>query len=478
MKSQITFVMDGKITTIDFVREKKITPTTTVLNYLRQLPNHKGVKEGCAEGDCGACTVVIGELKNNRILYKAVDSCLIFLPMLHGKWLITVENLKSSDGKLHPVQQAMIEKYGSQCGFCTPGIIMSMFDLYKNYILPSRADVEDVLAGNLCRCTGYRPIIDAALYACSNGGYDHFTEQENSIKDYINSIPKDSLQIETDKQIYFRPTKLVDAIELKNKYPDAIVLAGATDIALRVTKAHELLNTVIDLSEIDELKNVVEANDEVQLGACMTINEVKKNINHHFPALFDILRVFASNQIRNFATIGGNLGTASPIGDTLPVLLAYQAKIELQSIDGKRIVPVNDYFIGYRKTTKRENELITKVILPKQKNNSVVKSYKVSKRKDLDISTVSAGFKINLKNNIVQDIILAYGGMAERPKRAQVTEDYLVGKSWTRDVVEKAMNLIQKDFTPISDVRGSAEYRRTVASNLLLKFWYDTKIIE
>ncbi len=478
MKSQITFVMDGKITTIDFVREKRITPTTTVLNYLRQLPNHKGVKEGCAEGDCGACTVVIGELKNNRILYKAVDSCLIFLPMLHGKWLITVENLKSPDGKLHPVQQAMIEKYGSQCGFCTPGIIMSMFDLYKNYILPSRADVEDVLAGNLCRCTGYRPIIDAALYACSNGGYDHFTEQENSIKDYINSIPKDSLQIETDKQIYFRPTKLIDAIELKNKYPDAIVLAGATDIALRVTKAHELLNTVIDLSEIDELKNVVEVNDEIHLGACMTINEVKKNINHNFPALFDILRVFASNQIRNFATIGGNLGTASPIGDTLPVLLAYQAKIELQSIDGKRIVPVNDYFIGYRKTIKRENELITKVILPKQKNNSVVKSYKVSKRKDLDISTVSAGFKINLKNNIVQDIILAYGGMAERPKRAQATEDYLIGKSWTRDVVEKAMNLIQKDFTPISDVRGSAEYRRTVASNLLLKFWYDTKIIE
>lgn len=477
METQISFILDNKIVKIDFENEKKLSPTTTVLNYLRQLPDHKGVKEGCAEGDCGACTVVVGEVENKQIKYKAVDSCLIFLPMLHGKWLITVENLRSPDGKLHPVQQAIIEKYGSQCGFCTPGIIMSMFDLYKNYISPTREDVEDILAGNLCRCTGYRPIIDAALFACSNGGYDHFNEEEKKVLEYINLIPKSSLHLRSEKQIYFRPTKLTEALELKNKYPNAVVLSGATDVALRVTKAHELLTPIIDLSGIEELKYTTETKDEMHLGAGVIINEVKRKINPHFTALYEMLSVFASNQIRNIATIGGNLGTASPIGDTLPVLMAYEASVELQSIEGKRTVPINELFVGYRKTLRRENELITKIILPKPKENIILKSYKVSKRKDLDISTVSAGFRLELKMNVVQNIILAYGGMAERPKRASETENYLIGKSWTREVIQEAMKYVQKDFTPISDVRGSAEYRRIVANNLLLKFWNETKVV-
>lgn len=478
MKSNISFILDNRVVYIDFEQERKLTPTTTVLNYLRQLPNHKGVKEGCAEGDCGACTVVIGELENNRIRYRAVDSCLIFLPMLDGKLLVTVENLKSPEGKLHPVQEAMIEQFGSQCGFCTPGIIMSMFDLYKNYVCPSRSEIEDVLSGNLCRCTGYRPIVDAALKACSNGGYDHFTEEEGKLVELLKSINKESVIIKTQLQTYFKPSSLSEALEFRNKHPNSIILCGATDVALKVTKAHELLQEIIDLSAIEELKFIEENIHEIKIGAGVVINDVRKKIVKDFPALYEMLNVFASNQIRNFATLGGNLGTASPIGDSLPVLMAYEASVELQSIEGRRVVPLNEYFVGYRKTLRKDNELITKIIIPKQNNGAVIKSYKVSKRKDLDISTLSAGFKLESRNNIVQNIILAYGGMAERPKRATETEKFLRGKSWTREVVEKAMDILQQDFTPISDVRGSAEFRRIAARNLILKFWNDTKLVD
>lgn len=478
MKSNISFILDNRVVYIDFEQERKLTPTTTVLNYLRQLPNHKGVKEGCAEGDCGACTVVIGELENNRIRYRAIDSCLIFLPMLDGKLLVTVENLKSPEGKLHPVQEAMIEQFGSQCGFCTPGIIMSMFDLYKNYVCPSRSEIEDVLSGNLCRCTGYRPIVDAALKACSNGGYDHFTEEEGNLVELLKSINKESVIIKTQLQTYFKPSSLSEALEFRNKHPNSIILCGATDVALKVTKAHELLQEIIDLSAIEELKFIEENIHEIKIGAGVVINDVRKKIVKDFPALYEMLNVFASNQIRNFATLGGNLGTASPIGDSLPVLMAYEASVELQSIEGRRVVPLNEYFVGYRKTLRKDNELITKIIIPKQNNGAVIKSYKVSKRKDLDISTLSAGFKLESRNNIVQNIILAYGGMAERPKRATETEKFLRGKSWTREVVEKAMDILQQDFTPISDVRGSAEFRRIAARNLILKFWNDTKLVD
>ncbi|RCK75875.1 MAG: Xanthine dehydrogenase iron-sulfur subunit [Ignavibacteriae bacterium] len=478
MKSNISFILDNRVVYIDFEQERKLTPTTTVLNYLRQLPNHKGVKEGCAEGDCGACTVVIGELENNRIRYRAVDSCLIFLPMLDGKLLVTVENLKSPEGKLHPVQEAMIEQFGSQCGFCTPGIIMSMFDLYKNYVCPSRSEIEDVLSGNLCRCTGYRPIVDAALKACSYWGYDHFTEEEGKLVELLKSINKESLIIKTQLQTYFKPSSLSEALEFRNKHPNSIILCGATDVALKVTKAHELLQEIIDLSAIEELKFIEENIHEIKIGAGVVINDVRKKIIKDFPALYEMLNVFASNQIRNFATLGGNLGTASPIGDSLPVLMAYEASVELQSIEGRRVVPLNEYFVGYRKTLRKDNELITKIIIPKQNNGAVIKSYKVSKRKDLDISTLSAGFKLESRNNIVQNIILAYGGMAERPKRASETEKFLRGKSWTREVVEKAMDILQQDFTPISDVRGSAEFRRIAARNLILKFWNDTKLVD
>ena len=471
-----SFILDGRVTTIDFQDPAGPQPTTTVLNFLRSLPIHRGVKEGCAEGDCGACTVALGELNSDgSIRYKAVDSCLVFLPMIHGKLLVTVENLKNGFGELHPVQQAMVETGGSQCGYCTPGIVMSLFALYKNANDPSRADIDDALTGNLCRCTGYKPIIEAAGRSCVNHGKDHLTNIEPQIADLLQSIPNDSLELRTNRQQYFRPVTLNEALSLKRKHPEAIVICGATDIALRVTKEHELLEKVLDLSAVGELKKISESALSTTIGAGASLSDSMPRIQKDFPALHDMLTVFGSQQIRNLATFGGNLGTASPIGDLLPVLMAYNAKVVLQNLDGKREVSLDDFIIGYRTTVRKPDELITAVFVPKIMNGAVVKSYKVSKRKDLDIATVSGAFRLELNaGRTIESIKLAYGGMAERIKRAEAAEKFLIGKPWTRETVEDAMSLIEKEFVPISDARGGAEFRKVAARNLLLKFWSET----
>lgn len=477
MQQTISFVLDGKIQTVDF--REHYTPTTTVLNYLRSKPCHKGVKEGCAEGDCGACTIVIGELDNNKITYHAWDSCLVFLPMLHGKQLITIENLSTNEGSektLHPVQKSMVDCNGSQCGYCTPGIVMSLFALYKSETEPTKACIEDTLTGNLCRCTGYKPIIEAAVKACAIKEADQFTSNEKNIVALLNQIQSTgaAIEINTDKQSYYRPKTKAEALDLKEKMQNAVIVNGGTDVALRVTKRHELLSEVIDLSALDELKGVTEDSTTITFGAGMNLELVKKNSKTSLPALYDALTVFGSKQIRSVATLGGNLGSASPIGDTLPILMAYNAEIVLQSTRGERKVNVNSFVLGYRKTERQPDEIITAVRIPKPLSQTLVKFYKVSKRKDLDISTVSVGISLQVSNNHVESIIIAYGGMAAVTKRAIKAEDYLKGKIWNRDTIEKAMALIAEEYTPISDARSGAEFRTIVAKNLLLKFWSET----
>jgi xanthine dehydrogenase small subunit len=481
MKHQaaISFVQDDEIKTIDF-RNSKLDPTTTVLNYLRNSATHKGTKEGCAEGDCGACTVVIGELNHeNKIKYTAIDSCLAFLPMLHGKQLITVENLSSKENKeevLHPVQKSMVEKNGSQCGYCTPGFIMSMFALYKNENNPSKESIEDALTGNLCRCTGYKPIVEAASHACIHKGMDHFSGKEKSVEKLLSEIQKQDhhIHIKSGRQTYFKPFTLTEALRLKSENPDSLLINGSTDIALRVTKKHELLPSVIDLSSVPELKMFERNADEFTIGAGLNLEEIRTRTENVLPALFDMLSVFGSRQIRSLATLGGNIGSASPIGDTIPVLMAYNAVVRLQNAKKERAFNINEFITGYRQTKRSADEIIISLTIPVTGNDSIVKSYKVSKRKDLDISTVNGGFMLKLKDERVEVITLAYGGMAAVSKRAIAAEEFLRGKMWKREIVERACEIIYNEFTPISDARSGAEFRKVAAKNLLLKFWSET----
>lgn len=479
MNNTIKFLLDDNVVEIDFSKEKNLKPTTTVLNYLRSLSSHKGVKEGCAEGDCGACTVVLGERKaDKKIKYTAVDSCLVFLPMIHGKQLITVENLsQKKDGKviLHPVQKAMVNSFGSQCGYCTPGFIMSLFALYKNHNNPSKEVIVDSLSGNLCRCTGYKSILESAMKACTKNGEDHFTERESLTSKILKEISKEktAIHIVSGSQNYFHPFTLDDALMLRKHYRNAIVVNGATDVALRQTKKNEIFGEVIDLSGVEELKIYDEEENGFYFGAGMCLEKMKNLCEKPFPALHNILKVFGSLQIRNFATIGGNIGSASPIGDTLPVLFAKKAKVILQSSRNRREIEIEDFIKGYRKTVLKDDELITSVFIPKSEKYEIIKSYKISKRKDLDISTVSLACRLILDKKEVREIILAYGGMAETTRRAKKTEKYLEGKKWNRGNIEEAMKIVKEEFTPITDARASAEFRKIAAGNLLMKLFIE-----
>jgi xanthine dehydrogenase small subunit len=474
---KLQFVFNNIITEIDFCKGE-FSPTTTVLKYLRSLHGYRGVKEGCGEGDCGACTVVIANKNGNSLQYKAVASCLIFLPMIHGQQLITIEDLKDKTGELHAVQQAMIQHYGSQCGYCTPGFVMSMLAEYKNKDEHKSEDIVKALSGNLCRCTGYKPILEAAGSVFSDKQEDHFCANENEIISLLDKIDtSQTLEIHTEKQVYIKPGTLTDALNFRNIYRKAILISGSTDIALRVTKKNELLSEIIDLSGIPELKFIKEENSKICIGAATSIEEIHDNTKLQLPALANMLSWFGSKQIRNIASLGGNVGSASPIGDSLPVLIAYQANIILRNSNKQRKIRIGDFITDYRKTDIQPDEIIYAIEIPIPDPQVKIRSYKVSKRRELDISTVSACFRLELNEATgkINDIVLAYGGMAATPSRAKNAEKYFKDKKWDQDAVDQAMKIVREEFTPLSDARSGNEFRKIVAANLLQAFFNDTK---
>ena len=474
--NKLQFILNDTIREIDF-NNSVYSPTTTVLKYLRSLPGHKGVKEGCAEGDCGACTVVMAHFDGKKMKYKAVDSCLIFLPMLQGRQLITIENLESDRGQLHPVQNAMIESDGSQCGYCTPGILMTIFAAYKNHHSTEPAEIKKTLSGNLCRCTGYKPIIDAAQTVFSNIEDDHFSIRENKIIKLLKQIKNNKAkEFFTKNHRYIKPVDLSETYFYRQLNPDAILICGNTDIALKVTKKNEHLPEIIDLSDVKELNFIKKTAKTIFIGSGTTIEDLRIAINVELPALYSMLSVFGSGQIRNMASIGGNIGSASPIGDTLPVLMAYEAKIVLKNTSKTRKIPVEKFIISYRKTNIQPDEIIHSIEIPIPDPNLITRSYKVSKRREMDISTLSACFSLqkNTENNTVDKIILAYGGMAATPKRALLCEEFLKGKKWTKETIDMAIPILRNEFRPLSDARSGEKFRTIVAGNLLQGFFNET----
>jgi xanthine dehydrogenase small subunit len=455
-------------------------PTQTVLEWLRGPVEDGGAracgtKEGCAEGDCGACTVVLGEPAGAGVRYRAVNSCIMFLPALDGKQLLTVEHLRSPDGTLHPVQQAMVEHHAAQCGFCTPGFVMSLFALYHARRGAGRMAALEALAGNLCRCTGYRPILDAARAICGGDPADRFALAAAATAARLRALADDDMLAATrGGQRFLAPRSVAELARTLAANPDATLLAGGTDVGLWVTKQHRRLATVIALERVAELGEIAERDGVLSIGAGVTYEDAYATLTRHWPTIAPMLRRLGSRQIRNRGTIGGNVANASPIGDMPPSLIALDAWLVLGSAGGERRVRTEDFFRGYRQTVLGAGEFLSRIEIPLPHPGDMFTTYKVSKRIDQDISAVCGAFRLRLQAGRVADIRIAYGGMAAVPKRAVAAEAALRGRAWTRASVAAAMAALDDEFSPITDMRASAAYRRLVARNLLLRFLLET----
>ena len=459
-------------------REHALDPNLTVLDYLREHLGKSGTKEGCASGDCGACTVVVGELHTQadgreRIRYRSLNSCLTFVSSLHGKQLISVEDLKHQ-GQLHSVQQAMVDCHGSQCGFCTPGFVMSLFALQKNSCAPDRHQAHEALASNLCRCTGYRPILAAAEQACCARQPDQFDAQEAQTIARLKAIaPTETGELNCGDKRCLVPLTVADLADLYDAYPQARLLAGGTDLALEVTQLHRTLAVMIYVGNIAELKRIEDFDDRLEIGAATALSDCYAALKAQYPDFGELLQRFASLQIRNQGTLGGNIGNASPIGDSPPLLIALGAQIVLCKGNTRRTLALEDYFIDYRVTARQDSEFIEKIIVPKASAAQAFRAYKVSKRLDDDISAVCGAFNLRIEQGVVAEARVAFGGMAATPKRATACEAALRGATWNAATVEKACAALGEDFTPLSDFRASKEYRLLSAQNLLRKYFIE-----
>jgi xanthine dehydrogenase small subunit len=452
----IRFVLDGAVETAD-----ASDPSATVLDHLRYTLRRTGTKEGCAEGDCGACTVVLGELDGEAVRWRAVNACILFLPMLDGKALVTVESL-SRGAKLHPVQQAMADGHGSQCGFCTPGFVMSLYARSIGAVGTEGIPVKDVIAGNLCRCTGYGPILDA-------GEANPAAPTDDS---EIAALLRTIAPARAGRG-WFAPRTSDELAALLIEHPEARIVAGATDVGLWVTKGLEDLGTIIFIGDIADLRRIEDAPDGLTIGAGVRYSEAKDALARLHPDLGELVRRIGGLQVRNAGTIGGNIANGSPIGDMPPALIALSAELVLRKGGERRYMPLELFFLSYGKQDREPGEFVESVRIPRPAPDTKIRIVKLSKRIDSDISALCGAFAIRLEEGHVAEARIAFGGMAGIPERARACEATLIGKPWSEETILAAAEALRRDYRPLSDLRGSAEYRLAAAANLVRGLWLE-----
>ena len=470
--TEIRFILNG-----EQVAHRLTDPTRTALELLRYDLRRTGTKEGCAEGDCGACTVVIGMLTgDDDIRYRAVNACILFAPELDGKEVITVEGLRGADGGPHPVQQAMVEMHGSQCGFCTPGFVMALYAHDLSGGARDRQSLKDAIAGNLCRCTGYGPIL-AAGERMGEIAPSAVPDRAQAVV-RLQALRRDgSLRIEGTcpatgaPKTYEAPRSADELAAMLDAAPDATILAGGTDVGLWVTKQHRRLDHVISITGVSDLNYVREDGDAIVIGAGATYSDLYDMLARHYPDFGELLRRLGAVQVRNSGTMGGNIANGSPIGDSMPPLIALGATLVLRRGDARRAMPLEDYFIDYGKQDRRPGEFVAEIRLPKPQPGLVFHCDKISKRFDQDISALCGAVALQVEDGRIATARICYGGMAATPKRARHAEAVLAGAPMAEHSFQAAMTALEQDYAPISDMRASADYRLKVAKNLLYKAW-------
>ncbi|PQZ29077.1 xanthine dehydrogenase small subunit [Ochrobactrum vermis] len=474
VRHTIRFLLNGEKIELD-----RVSPTETLLDYLRLSAKLRGTKEGCGEGDCGACTVLVGKISDGKLVYESVNACIRFMGSLDGCHVVTIEHLRGADGDLHPVQKAMIEFHGSQCGFCTPGFVMSLYALWMREPKPADAQIEKALQGNLCRCTGYEAIMRAARIISDYGTVmedplaaerAHVLEQMTAMRDGVR------VEVGEGKDRLIVPGDLDDFATLLAAEPKATIVAGSTDVGLWVTKMMRDISPAVFIGHLEELRSIREENGIVTIGAGVTYTEAFGFLARRVPQLGSLINRIGGEQVRNMGTIGGNIANGSPIGDTPPPLIALNAKLTLRKGAERRTIPLEEFFIAYGKQDRQPGEFVEAVHVPVPREGSHFAIYKVSKRFEEDITATLGAFHLTLDAaGNVETVRIAYGGMAATPKRASTVEALLTGKPWTEATVEAALEAYSQDYTPLSDMRATADYRLLAARNLLRRFFAETE---
>ena len=464
-RKSLTFRFRGETVALD-----RFSPRATLLDWLREEVGAKGTKEGCGEGDCGACTVVLSRPRGTGLTYEPVNACILLLGQVDGAEVLTIEDLAEGE-TLHPVQRAMVDFHGSQCGFCTPGIVMSLFALYHQNEPASYADVCETLAGNLCRCTGYKPILDAALATCEGQTTDRFQTQAAERRTAIAALSDGRDLFVGDESAFFAaPASEAALADLRARFPQAVLLAGATDVGLWITKQLRDPKQIIWLGRVAGLDAITPTADSVRFGASATLVQSTPHLRDLHPDLGLLMSRFGSRQVRESGTIGGNIANGSPIGDLAPALIALGARVELRKAGATRDLALEDFFIAYGKQDRAPGEYVSALLAPRLAANQAYRAYKVSKRFDEDISAVMSAFRFTLDGDRIAEARIAFGGMAATPKRASIAEAALVGARLSeRSSWDAAIAAIARDFSPLTDMRATSAYRSKVAANLLAK---------